>query len=160
MDVDALKEAVRDGTWREFNEKHGGLCKPDIVFFGESLPSRFFESMQDDLPECDLLIVIGTSLAVQPFARCVDEVSNSCARVLMNRERVGEANEELIKMLGARRANGFIFDGEQRWRDVFVGGDIDANARKLAALLGWEEELDAYVRGGGGGGGGGGVPSS
>ena len=42
----------------------GGLVKPNIVFFGEALPERFFSSSADDMPECDLLIVLGTSLKV------------------------------------------------------------------------------------------------
>jgi hypothetical protein len=45
-----------------------GLVKPDIVFFGESLPPRFFELAPLDFSAADLLIVMGTSLAVQPFA--------------------------------------------------------------------------------------------
>ena len=33
----------RDGPegWSAMAERHGGLCKPDIVFFGEQLPPRF-----------------------------------------------------------------------------------------------------------------------
>jgi NAD-dependent SIR2 family protein deacetylase len=50
----------------------GGLVKPNIVFFGEPLPERFFSSAAEDMPECDLLIVLGTSLKVwhsSPFLR-------------------------------------------------------------------------------------------
>uniref|UniRef100_A0A8C1BKC5 NAD-dependent protein deacetylase n=1 Tax=Cyprinus carpio carpio TaxID=630221 RepID=A0A8C1BKC5_CYPCA len=49
----------------------GSLVKPDIVFFGENLPARFFTSMKMDFPRCDLLIIMGTSLQVQPFASLV-----------------------------------------------------------------------------------------
>jgi NAD-dependent SIR2 family protein deacetylase len=45
--------------------------KPDIVFFGESLPDRFWEAAESDIPAADLLIVMGTSLVVQPFASLV-----------------------------------------------------------------------------------------
>jgi len=48
------------------------LVKPDVVFFGENLPARFFDCMQKDFPECDLLIIMGTSLVVQPFSHLVD----------------------------------------------------------------------------------------
>ncbi|KAI6014710.1 DHS-like NAD/FAD-binding domain-containing protein [Pisolithus microcarpus] len=51
-------------------EKCGGLAKPDIVFFGESLPDKFRASIPS-LREADLLIVIGTSLTVYPFASLV-----------------------------------------------------------------------------------------
>ncbi len=46
--------------------------KPDIVFFGEALPDRFHRLASRDLPECDLLIIMGTSLTVHPFAGLVD----------------------------------------------------------------------------------------
>ena len=48
------------------------LVKPDIVFFGESLPDRFHDLAQRDFGRCDLLIVMGTSLTVQPFASLID----------------------------------------------------------------------------------------
>ncbi|TRY70718.1 hypothetical protein TCAL_05189 [Tigriopus californicus] len=48
------------------------VVKPDIVFFGEQLPDRFFTCLVDDFKICDLLIIMGTSLTVQPFANLVD----------------------------------------------------------------------------------------
>ena len=38
----------------------------------------------DDLKDADLLIVIGTSLAVGPFNMCVHEVPQGCPKVLIN----------------------------------------------------------------------------
>ena len=40
-----------------------GLVKPDIVFFGEDLPKRFYYYLKD-FPQADMLIVMGTSLEV------------------------------------------------------------------------------------------------
>merc|ERR1712159_565203 len=45
--VSEMMEAVVQGEdgpegWAALREKHGGLCKPDIVFFGEALPDRFW----------------------------------------------------------------------------------------------------------------------
>ena len=51
--------------------KCSGLVKPDIVFFGESLPEAFFRHAEQDFPEADLLIVMGTSLVVNPFASLI-----------------------------------------------------------------------------------------
>jgi len=42
-----------------------GLVKPDIVFFGEDLPQRFYSLRLPDFSHCDLLIVMGTSLEVR-----------------------------------------------------------------------------------------------
>lgn len=40
-----------------------GVVKPDITFFGEDLPKRFYFYMRDML-QSDLVIVMGTSLEV------------------------------------------------------------------------------------------------
>lgn len=45
-----------------------GVMKPDIVFFGEGLPDSFHSAMAQDKNQCDLLIVIGSSLKVRPVA--------------------------------------------------------------------------------------------
>ena len=37
------------------------FIKPDIVFFGEGLPDRFHELLEQDFDKCDLCIVIGMS---------------------------------------------------------------------------------------------------
>ena len=42
--------------------KCGGVVKPDIVFFGENLPERFFKCVSSDFKQCDLLIILGTRL--------------------------------------------------------------------------------------------------
>ena len=34
-----------------------GVVRPDVVFFGENLPSRFWELSSKDFEECDLLMV-------------------------------------------------------------------------------------------------------
>jgi NAD-dependent deacetylase sirtuin 2 len=73
----------------------GSLVKPDIVFFGEGLPPRFFELMSTDFAKCDLLIIMGTSLTVQPFASLIHKVRDEVPRLLINREKVGEVNPAL-----------------------------------------------------------------
>jgi NAD-dependent histone deacetylase SIR2 len=99
-----------------------GLVKPEIVFFGEQLPSTFFHNR--DLPaEADLVIVMGTSLSVQPFASLPGVAREETPRVLINKERVG----------------GF----GSRADDVVLLGDCDDGVRRLAEACGWKEELDA-----------------
>lgn len=50
-----------------------GAASADITFFGEPLPARFHRRRLHDLAEADLLIVMGTSLLVQPFAGMIGE---------------------------------------------------------------------------------------
>ncbi len=49
-------------------EKCGGVIKPDIVFYGEGLDNDLMECAYDDMAKSDLLLVLGSSLTVQPAA--------------------------------------------------------------------------------------------
>ncbi|KAG7470788.1 hypothetical protein MATL_G00117430 [Megalops atlanticus] len=124
-------------------EKCSGLVKPDIVFFGENLPARFFTSMKTDFPRCDLLIIMGTSLQVQPFASLVSRVSKSTPRLLINMEKTGQC-DALMGMLGF--GGGMDFDSEKAYRDVAYIGTCDDGCLALAELLGWKAELEEMVK--------------
>lgn len=50
----------------------GGLLRPDVVWFGESLPERLLARAFAALEACDLLLVVGTSGLVQPAASFAD----------------------------------------------------------------------------------------
>ncbi|KAI8971169.1 DHS-like NAD/FAD-binding domain-containing protein [Trametes punicea] len=99
----------------------GGLVKPDIVFFGESLPAAFHKTVPR-LRGADLLIVIGTSLTVQPFASLTALVPEGCPRILINMDPAGD--------IGTRPD------------DVVLLGRCDEIIRDLCKELGWEEELN------------------
>eukprot|EP00747_Dinoflagellata_sp_TGD_P187553 gnl/TRDRNA2_/TRDRNA2_45276_c0_seq1.p1 gnl/TRDRNA2_/TRDRNA2_45276_c0~~gnl/TRDRNA2_/TRDRNA2_45276_c0_seq1.p1 ORF type:complete len:644 (+),score=99.36 gnl/TRDRNA2_/TRDRNA2_45276_c0_seq1:52-1983(+) len=117
--------------------KCNGLVKPDIVFFGEPLPKRFSMMRQADLPEAELLIVMGTSLSVDPFASIVNEVRATCPRLLINRERVG---------VRQGRGPGFRLDAYDNYRDVAILGSCDGGVRAVADAAGWSVELEAVVK--------------
>jgi len=85
------------------------------------LPPNFFGSI-GRLNEADLLIVIGTSLTVHPFASLVNMVTGQCPRVLINLDKVGG-----------------IGSGKN---DLVLLGKCDDILRDLAKELGWEDELD------------------
>ena len=134
------EEAEGEGSergWRALAARHGGLVEPDIVFFGEELPPRFEALARRDFPQCALLIVLGTSLAVQPFAGLVGRVGRHTPRLLVNRDRVGERGTYGGKGLGRP----FEFDRPHS-NDVLYQGDCDQGVRELAAALGWEHELE------------------
>lgn len=46
----------------------GGLLRPHVVWFGESLNPAILESVYATLQKCDVMLVIGTSGVVQPAA--------------------------------------------------------------------------------------------
>jgi NAD-dependent deacetylase len=45
-----------------------GILKPDVIFFGEQLPAKALQQSIDHSRQCDLLIVVGSSLVVYPAA--------------------------------------------------------------------------------------------
>lgn len=98
-----------------------GLVKPDIVFFGESLPERFHTLLPKDTKQADFLMVMGTSLAVAPFCRIVDMVTDDTPRTLINWDEVGS----------------FDFGS----RDSKLLGDCQVSILELAKELGWYDEL-------------------
>lgn len=54
----------------------GGILKPDVVFFGESVPSERVSATMDQLERCDALLVAGSSLTVNSgmrFARAANK---------------------------------------------------------------------------------------
>ena len=69
----------------------------------------------------DLLIVMGTSLTVHPFASLAGMVRDSCPRVLINLDHVG--------------------DFGSRADDVILLGKCDEIVTELCKELGWEKEL-------------------
>uniref|UniRef100_A0A914CCM7 Deacetylase sirtuin-type domain-containing protein n=1 Tax=Acrobeloides nanus TaxID=290746 RepID=A0A914CCM7_9BILA len=118
-----------------------GVVKPDIVFFGESLPKRFFTCAISDFPKCDLLIIMGTSLVVQPFAGMVHEVGDDVPRLLINLTEAGRVSR-VERAIGLP---GLCYDEEENLRDVFWKGTCDDGAWKLAELLGWKSELKSLM---------------
>ncbi|KAI4469037.1 histone deacetylase sir2 family member [Holotrichia oblita] len=107
-----------------------GVVKPDIVFFGENLPEKFHKSITTDFSKCELLIIMGSSLTVQP-------APDSCPRLLINREKAGHHSG--LSLFGY--GGGFEFDHDRNTRDVCWLGDCDDGCLALADKLGWGDEL-------------------
>lgn len=131
-----------------------GIIKPDIVFFGEALPSRFFDLLDDDFDDCDLLIVIGTSLAVSPVNGLVGQVKKDTVRVLINNEKVCCGAEKLsiikdgdnYKLVNEFESkNSFSFGQITNRRDVFLGGDCQTTVYNLVKELGMLDEFLTMV---------------
>lgn len=87
----------------------GGAVKPDVILFGEALPSHFHAEIPK-IGQSDLVFIAGTSLKVYPFAFLVELIPKSCPVVLIN------FDNPLKKP----------FD-----KFLFIQGDIEANITKL-----------------------------
>jgi NAD-dependent deacetylase len=46
--------------------KCGNMLRPDVVWFGEALPQNVWKSAIEEAISCDVMVVVGTSLAVSP----------------------------------------------------------------------------------------------
>ncbi|KAL0227886.1 hypothetical protein RCL1_004029 [Eukaryota sp. TZLM3-RCL] len=106
--------------------KCGGLLKPQVVFFGEALPPSFRTAI-DWCRQADLIIVIGTSLQVFPFAHLVKFGHDDVARILINKTDIGP-NESLK------------FEG----RDLFLMGEADVMVKEILVQNDWLEEFDCF----------------
>ena len=64
-------------------EKCRGLLKPGVVFFGEALPQVTLMRATQEAQDCDLLIVIGSSLVVYPAAYMPIYAKQSGAKIVI-----------------------------------------------------------------------------
>lgn len=110
-----------------------GIVKPDIVFFGEDLPHKFYVLPDKDFKECDLLIIMGTSLEVQPFGGLITRPDKQCVRLLINRELVGTGSSGFDFFFGT---GGLRVGKKNNARDVAWLGDCDDGVQALADAVG------------------------
>jgi NAD-dependent deacetylase sirtuin 1 len=75
------------------------VLKPDIVFFGEDLPDEFHNNLQTDKPDCDLLLVIGSSLRVRPVSLIPGMLPATVPQILINRESLPHCRFD-VELLG------------------------------------------------------------
>ena len=88
IDINKINEGVQKGEVY-YCPKCQGPCKPNVVFYGENLPQRFFEKLED-CKDVDLIIIMGTSLKVQPFASIPYLTRSNPYIILFNMEEVGQ----------------------------------------------------------------------
>lgn len=125
--------------------------KPDVTFFGEDLPAEYFHYL-DDFPECDLLIVVGTSMQVEPVCSLPQYLKPDVPCVLINREKVKEKAgkaKEIMDNIKSAFTFGMvdytgIFDFQNK--DTFLGGDLQDNCMELINRLGWNDEFEALKK--------------
>jgi NAD-dependent SIR2 family protein deacetylase len=138
-------EEEEEGEWRRHSEKLdsgvsasqvcGGVLKPDIVMFNEQLPREFEDCLTQDIPQADLLLVMGTSLSVAPVAH-IPMMLRHIPSIMINAEPV--------------MAHGV-------W-DVLVQGACDDAIRSMRlqgleeSILGPPRDASPAMKGGGDGG--------
>ena len=99
----------------------GGVFKPNITFFGENIPNKSIKKIEADIEKADALIVIGTSLQVQPVSSIPVRMASGIPQILINRETV--------RLNKTFEHGGFDFE---------LLGDCDLIIRKLCDDLQWD----------------------
>jgi NAD-dependent SIR2 family protein deacetylase len=175
----SCKQQFQSGDWqgtslRALPESAGDvpIVRPEVVLDGEDVPQSVMHHVVSDFQLCDLVIVIGSSLTAQPFARWLDTVPTDTPRLLINKEPVHEVKsflesterrllveglakckdperKTLIRQLIAQKAKayrttGFDFKGAPH-RDVFLHTSADVGVLHLLDALQWREEFAAFV---------------
>lgn len=134
-DKDAVEENVLVKKAVPKCEECGGIVKPDVVFFGEGLPERFFDLL-DDFDDVDLAIVAGTSLQVAPFNHLPDMVPLNVPRWLINIERVGS--------LGTRNLDKLVL-GPLENLDEVITKFISTDTEKIKVSEHGDEDIAAKL---------------
>jgi len=79
----------------------GGLIRPDIVWFGEFLPTDQFQSSEKAARNCDVFFIVGTSAVVYPAASLVQVAkSNRAFLVEVNIEETEASSIADVSLFG------------------------------------------------------------
>ena len=85
--------------------KCGNILRPDVVWFGESLPQDIWEKAMIFASQCDLMIIAGTSLVVSPANTLpIYAKQNNAVLIEINPEKT-EMSSEMDLILRNTSAN-------------------------------------------------------
>ena len=102
-----------------------GVLKPDVVFFGEGLPGSYHEHVQRDVHMVDLMIIIGTSLAVPPVRLLPALLPPKVPQIWISKSKCPPDLE----------------------MDIELFGKCDVVVEDLAGRLGWTLQVDMIPQG-------------
>ena len=144
IDIEKINKAIQEEKIFEC-PKCGGPCKPNVVFYGENLPEKFFNGL-DDLKDIDLIIIMGTSLKVYPFAGIPDYAKPEVGKVVFNWELVGfypyeKLGTNSIFIQGKTDENIIKFLKDTKLYDEFEKFIKDIYGEELKSLIGHENKL-------------------
>jgi NAD-dependent deacetylase len=81
--MEDMVEKYKSGDSIPACEHCRGILKPDVIFFGELLPEMTLRQATLHATQCDLFIVIGSSLVVYPAASIPTYAKNSGAKIVI-----------------------------------------------------------------------------
>ena len=129
IDIEKINEGIKNDKIY-YCPVCNGPCKPNVVFYGENLPVRFFEK----LDECrknniNLIIIMGTSLKVHPFASIPYLVNPKADIIVFNMEKVGEYPYDSLLS-----------------KSLFIEGKTDENVVKFLKDINMLDEFKDFMK--------------
>lgn len=97
-----------------------GILKPDMTFFGEGIANTYAPRLEIDKTKVDLLVIIGTSLQVEPVNAMLLAVPPTVPQIWISRDR---CQREGVRV------------------DIELLGECDLILEEIARRAGWESSL-------------------
>jgi NAD-dependent deacetylase len=86
-DRDEIQERLRSGVKVPYCDHCGGILKPDTISFGQAMPQEKMDLAFMYADQCDLCIVLGSSLVVYPAASVpAHAVRKGSRMIIINRD--------------------------------------------------------------------------
>ncbi len=113
-EITVMVNQVMKGNYSPSCEKCRGMLKPNAIFFGEPLESKTLEAADKMIVDCDLLLVLGSSLVVYPVAFYpqkilsfgaklaiinIQETDMDAAAEVVIHEKIGDIFPEVVKIV-------------------------------------------------------------
>ena len=97
-DRDDIQERLNSGVKVPYCDDCAGILKPDTISFGQAMPEAKMADALMYASECDLCIVLGSSLVVYPAASVpVHAVQNGARLIIINRDETPlDAEADLV----------------------------------------------------------------
>lgn len=112
-DRDEIEDRLRNGIKAPSCDVCDGILKPGTISFGQAMPEKEMAASIQKAEECDLCIVLGSSLVVQPAAMVPAHAArNGAPLIIVNRDPTpldGEA-DLVVSMSVSKALAGMIGD--------------------------------------------------
>jgi NAD-dependent deacetylase len=82
-EIELVLERVRQGDLDPACRECGGILKTATISFGQALVPRDLNRAFEAAAQCDLMLAVGSTLAVYPIAGVVPEAHQSGARIVI-----------------------------------------------------------------------------
>ena len=127
IDIEKINEGIEKGEVY-YCPQCKGPTKPYVVFYGEGLPKMFFQKIEES-KDTDLIIIMGTSLKVRPFANIPFLTNNYAFKMVFNMEKVGDYGYNYLED-----------------DSIFIKGKTDANVIKFLKDIDMLDEFAEFVK--------------